>query len=258
MHYKTIVISDVHLGTKDSKTKELAQFLKNNSCDRLIINGDFIDAWHLMRKGKWGKKDTRVIRRILKMTEEHKTEVFYIRGNHDDFLDRLIPVNFGNIRIVNDMTIRSGDKKFFITHGDIFDIISYRFKWIANIGDIGYKFLLWMNRRHNKIRRLKGLPYHSLSQRIKHKVKMAVNFIADFETTMVDFARAHNYDGIICGHIHQPALKEIGNITYMNSGDWVETMSALVEKETGEWIIVFYETILEKQHQDKEENLANL
>jgi UDP-2,3-diacylglucosamine pyrophosphatase LpxH len=103
-----------------------------------------------------------------------------------------------------------------------------------------------MNRRHNKIRRLKGLPYHSLSQKIKHRVKMAVNFISDFEKTMVDFARAHNYDGIICGHIHQPALKEKENITYMNSGDWVETMSALVEKEPGEWEIVFYETILDK------------
>lgn len=247
MHYKTIIISDVHLGTRDSKTKELAQFLKNNSCNRLIINGDFIDAWHLMRKKSWGKKDTRVIRRILKMTEEHKTDILYIRGNHDDFLDRLIPVTFGSIRLLDDLTIRSGGKKLFITHGDIFDLISSRFKWIANLGDLGYKFLLWLNRRHNKIRRLKGLPYNSLSQKIKHRVKMAVSFISDFETTMVEFAKAHHYDGIICGHIHQPALKEIDGILYMNSGDWVETMSALVEHENGEWEIVYYETILDEE-----------
>jgi UDP-2,3-diacylglucosamine pyrophosphatase LpxH len=246
MHYKTIIISDVHLGTKDAKSKELAQFLKNNHCQRLIINGDFIDIWSLKRRGKWGSKETRVIRRILKMMEDHKTEVTYVRGNHDDFLDRIIPVEFGGLKMVNDLVIRSNGRKYFITHGDIFDVVSSRFKWIANIGDVGYKLLLWMNRRHNKIRRLKGLPYNSLSQKIKHKVKMAVNFISDFEQTMVEFAKSHHYDGIICGHIHQPALKTIDGIRYMNSGDWVETMSALIEDDEGRWEIVYYHTILEK------------
>jgi UDP-2,3-diacylglucosamine pyrophosphatase LpxH len=244
MHYKTIVISDVHLGTKDAKTKELAQFLKVNSCDRLIINGDFIDAWNLNRRGKWNNKDTRVIRRILKMMELHNTDVIYVRGNHDDFLDKVIPVQFGKIKVVDSLELVSGGIKYFVTHGDIFDVISRQFKWIANLGDIGYKLLLWMNRRHNKIRKLKGLPYHSLSQKIKHKVKMAVSFISDFEETMVEFARHNHYQGIICGHIHQPALKLIDDIIYMNSGDWVETMSALVEDENENWEIVYYHTIL--------------
>lgn len=252
MHYRTLVISDVHLGTRDSKTKELAAFLKNNSCDTLILNGDIVDVWHLRRRGSWRKRDTRIIRRVLKMMEDHKTSVIYVRGNHDEVLDNILPLEMGNFRIVRDMVLHSGGKRYFVTHGDIFDVITRDYKWLAHLGDLGYKLLLWMNKRHNRKRRLKGLPYDSLSQKVKHKVKLAVNYIGDFEEVMVKYARARDFDGIICGHIHQPANKTIHGMHYLNSGDWVESLSALAEIRDGEWEVVYYQSIIpERNASDK-------
>lgn len=249
--FKTIVISDVHLGTKDSKAKELANFLRHNHCHRLILNGDIVDAWNLKRRGKWKKNDTRVFRRILEMIERYDTEVIYIRGNHDDFLDKLIPFVFGGIRIVNNYELKSGNLTYFITHGDIFDVVSSKFKWLAIVGDIGYKILLWLNRRHNRKRALLGLPYDSVSQKIKQKVKLAVNFISDFETVMVEYAKARGYQGIICGHIHKPENKMIDGIHYLNSGDWVETLSALVEHQNGKWDVINYHTLIHPEISDE-------
>lgn len=214
------------------------------------MNGDMIDGWNLKRRGKWNKKDTRVFRRILKMMEEKKTEVIYIRGNHDDFLDSIVPLEIGKFNLVESYELKSGDKTFFVTHGDIFDVVSSKVKWLARLGDIGYKLLLWLNRWHNKRRRLKGLPYYSLSQEIKHKIKAAVSFMSDFEKVMVNYAKSRNYDGIICGHIHHPDMKTIDGIEYMNSGDWVESMSVLVENKDGEWEIVYYNTILTDKQQE--------
>ncbi len=242
--FKTIVISDVHLGTKDSKSKELAKFLKYNHCRRLILNGDIVDAWNLKRRGKWKKKDTRVFRRILSMIEHHGTEVIYIRGNHDDFLDKLVPFFFGNIKIVESYELKRENSTYFVTHGDIFDVVSSKFKWLAKVGDIGYKLLLWLNRRHNRRRALIGLPYDSVSQKIKQKVKLAVSYISDFEDVMVDHARKKGFDGVICGHIHKPDNKFIDGVHYLNSGDWVETMSALVEDMDGNWEVIYYDTVI--------------
>ncbi|MFP4470060.1 MAG: UDP-2,3-diacylglucosamine diphosphatase [Bacteroidales bacterium] len=243
-YFKTIVVSDVHLGTVDAKSRELAKFLKYNHSRRLILNGDIIDAWHLNHKGKWKKKDTRVFRRILEMIERHNTQVIYVRGNHDDFLDKMIPIVFGNIKIVDHFELVSKGRKYFVTHGDLFDVVSSRFTWLARVGDIGYKFLLWINRRHNKRRALRGLPYDSVSQKIKNRVKLAVSYISDFEQVMVDYVKMKGYTGIICGHIHKPENKIIDNVHYLNSGDWVETMSALVEDEEGNWQVIYYDTLI--------------
>ncbi|SMG50594.1 UDP-2,3-diacylglucosamine pyrophosphatase LpxH [Marivirga sericea] len=239
-HYKTLVISDVHLGTKGSKAKELVKFLKQCSCDRLILNGDIIDGWQLKKYGIWKRKHTRFFNRILKMIEEHKTEVIYLRGNHDDFLDQVLPFKVGNLTITRDLMIESNGRKFYVVHGDIFDSITTNLKWVAKLGDVGYTFLLWVNSKYNKYRRSKGLPYYSLSQVVKSKVKSAVSYIDDFEKQLVEIAKIKNCDGIICGHIHQPALKEIEGLIYMNSGDWVESMSALGEDENGNWSLVYY------------------
>ncbi|MBN1340411.1 MAG: UDP-2,3-diacylglucosamine diphosphatase [Bacteroidales bacterium] len=244
MHHKTIIISDVHLGTKDAKTRELSKFLKFNTCDRLILNGDIVDMWHLKRRGKWEKKDTRVFRRIIRMMKNYNTEVIYIRGNHDDFLDQFIPLQIGKFSVVSSFDIISKGKRYFVTHGDVFDAISTRFRWIAQLGDKGYKLLLWINRRHNNIRRFKGLPYSSLSQKIKQKVKIATRFISDYEITMADFARRRNYDGIICGHIHKAEILDVEGIKYMNSGDWVESFSALVEDHDENWQVVFFQSVI--------------
>lgn len=252
---KTIVVSDVHLGTKGSKAKELVRFLKQYKCQNLILNGDIIDGWQLRKSGKWKRKHTRFFSRILKMIEEDGTKVTYIRGNHDDFLDQILPFSMGNLEIKRDLIYESFGKKYYVVHGDVFDSVTSQFKWIAKLGDIGYTFLLWLNRQYNYRRMKKGLPYFSLSQSIKAKVKQAVKYIDDFETQLSSMARYKNCDGIICGHIHQPALKEIDGIDYLNSGDWVESMTALVEDEKGEWSLVYYsETDFSKKDKTNSED----
>lgn len=239
--YKTVIISDVHLGTEGSKAKEVTAFLKSISCEKLILNGDIIDGWQLKKGGSWKKKHTAFFRTILKMIETEHTKVVYLRGNHDDFLDQIIPFSLGkSFSIQRDIIITSGNKQFLITHGDIFDSVTSRFKWLAYLGDIGYTFLLTINKLYNKYRAWRGFPYYSFSQKIKQKVKEAVNYISDFEEKLAELAKANNCDGIICGHIHKPDIRQIEGITYMNSGDWVESMTALVEDFTGNWELFYY------------------
>lgn len=238
--FRTIVISDVHLGIKDSKAKELTRFLKYNSCKTLILNGDIIDGWQLRKGGKWKKMHTRLFSMLIKLAASGKTEIIYTRGNHDDFLDEIIPFGFGNFSIVRDLEIQCGDKTYYVVHGDLFDHITTNMKWIAQLGDVGYTLLLRINRYYNKRRQKKGLPYYSLSQKIKAKIKTAVSFIGSYEEKLSEIAKVKKCDGIICGHIHQPANKMIDGIHYLNSGDWVESLTALTETFDGEWNVVHY------------------
>ena len=247
--YPTIVISDVHLGTEHSKTSELAAFLRTVNCDTLIMNGDIIDGWHLQKggKGKWKKEHTDFFKIIMKMMENHNTKVIYVRGNHDDFIDHLAPFSFANISIVKDYMHKGfNGKRYYITHGDVFDNVTSNMVWLAKLGDIGYTFLLWINRFYNIYRAKRGLPYFSLSQSIKQKVKSAVSYISNFENELVALARTRKADGIICGHIHQAANRRIDGIHYMNSGDWVESMTALLEDEAGRWTVYKHgETVIQ-------------
>lgn len=238
--FKTIVISDIHLGTKGAKANELVRFLKLIKCDNLILNGDIIDGWQLKKSGTWKRKHTRFFNRILKMIDKDKTKVIYLRGNHDDFLDQILPLTIGKLSIQKDLIYESNGKKYFVTHGDIFDSITTNLRWIAYLGDIGYTFLLWFNRQVNHYRRKKGLPYFSLSQYIKKKVKSAVTYIDNYEKELAKMAKAKGCDGIICGHIHKAESRIIDGIEYHNSGDWVETMSALAEDFEGNWQVIFY------------------
>ena len=240
--YPTIVISDVHLGTEHSKTIELTDFLRTVNCGTLIMNGDIIDGWHLQKGGKdkWKKEHTDFFKVIMKMMENHNTHIIYIRGNHDDFLDHLAPLTFSNLSIMKDyMHVKNG-KRYYVVHGDVFDSITSKMAWLAKLGDIGYTFLLYVNRIYNLYRAKKGLEYYSLSQRIKQKVKSAVSYISNYENELVALARSRNADGIICGHIHQPANSTIDGLHYLNSGDWVETMSALLEHEDGTWEVYMH------------------
>lgn len=239
-HWKTLVISDVHLGTKDSKAKELSRFLKANTCDRLILNGDIIDGWQLKKSGKWKKKHTRFFKVILRMMRSCNTEVIYIRGNHDDFLDNVLPLFIGRMSILKDYILESSGKKYWVIHGDVFDTITSQFRWLARLGDTGYTFLLWINKLYNARRKRRGLPYFSLSKLVKEKVKGAVSYISDFENELVKLARQKKYDGIICGHIHTPANQMYDQIHYLNSGDWVESLTALSEDIEGNWKIIYY------------------
>ncbi len=250
-NYKTIILSDLHLGIRNSHVREVVHFLRHHQCETLILNGDIIDGWQLGKSGKWKKKHTSFFKILLNRLSNSSTKIIYLRGNHDDFLDEVLPLEIGNFSIQRDYTYDSFGKKYFVVHGDIFDTVTTRLKWIAKLGDTGYTFLLWMNRHYNNYRRKRGLPYYSLSAKVKQKVKTAVSFISDFETELCAVAKTENCDGVICGHIHQPANKTIGGIHYLNSGDWVETLSAVIETESGEWKIVYYNEWLAEHKERK-------
>lgn len=240
--YKTIVLSDIHLGIKASKAKEVLHFLKHHKCESLILNGDIIDGWQLRKNGKWKKQHSNFFKHIINLISKAKCdEIIYLRGNHDDFLDEILPFSLGNFKIKKHHIHIGVNKKYFVTHGDIFDNVTTKLKWIAKLGDVGYTFLLWLNRHYNNYREKRGLPYYSLSQVVKAKVKSAVSFISDYENELVKVAKARKCAGIICGHIHQPAIKTINGIEYLNSGDWVESLTALVEDVEGNWKIIYYQ-----------------
>ncbi|MFR9553240.1 MAG: UDP-2,3-diacylglucosamine diphosphatase [Rikenellaceae bacterium] len=256
--YKTIVISDVHLGSKWSAAKEATRFIKQNSCENLILCGDIIDGWAILRGSsqKWKRRHTNFISAILDLSLT--TKVTYIRGNHDDFLDRLMPLDFLNISVKEDMIYESCGKKYHVHHGDIFDSVTSRMGWISKLGDIGYSVLLWYNRIHNRRRIRKGLPYESFAKKIKHKVKSKVSSISNFETQITDLARSKGCDGVICGHIHHPEITDMNGIKYLNSGDWVESLSALVEDHEGNWSLYFHEKpseLLERIEERKAQQL---
>ena len=236
LSYRTVVLSDIHLGSRYSKVVEVGDFLSSVDCERLIFNGDTIDGWQLQKNNYafWGPDHARFFRVVMAMIEKHGTEVNFLRGNHDDFMDKIIPMFMGNLNIIKDMVLESGGNKYFVTHGDIFDSITSNMKWIAKLGDVAYNILLKINALYNRIRSLMGKPYYSCSQAVKNKVKKAGSNASDF------VARTKGCQGVICGHIHRPEDRMIEGIRYLNSGDWVETMSALVEDFDGNWSIVYY------------------
>jgi UDP-2,3-diacylglucosamine pyrophosphatase LpxH len=245
--YKSIFISDVHLGTRDCKALELHNFLKHNKCETLYLVGDIIDGWRIQQnKWMWNQTHSNVVQKILKLSKR-KTKVIYVAGNHDEFLRPLMPygIGFGDIEIVNQIEhVGIDGKRYLVIHGDIFDGISTIAPWLGFIGDKGYDLILNLNNKFNWIRRKMGFGYWSLSAYIKHKVKSAVDFIFDFEKNLIVYCKKRGFDGIICGHIHHSEIKEIDDIMYMNDGDWVESMTALVENYDGTWEIITWSEIL--------------
>ena len=239
--YRSIFISDVHLGTKDCKADELNNFLKHNTCETLYLVGDIIDAWKIQQnKLRWKQSHTNVIRCILGHAKRG-TKVIYVAGNHDEFLRPMIPYNvsFGKIEICNQTTHVGVDgKKYLVVHGDLFDGITRLAPWLSFLGDKAYDVILNINSRFNWIRHRMGFGYWSLSKFLKGKVKKAVDFIFKFEETLTDYAKKRNFDGVICGHIHNAEIKNIGDVIYMNDGDWVESMTALIEYHDGTWEII--------------------
>jgi len=240
-HYRTIVISDLHMGSKGCKAKLLNDFLRNHSSDCLILNGDIFDCWKI-QQNKWHFTNTqsKLLRRILKISMS-KTEVIYVLGNHDDFFRNFIPykINLGNIKVVNEFEyIGENKKRYLVTHGDMFDTVTRVHRWVSFLGDKAYDFLLRLNGVLNSIRNVFGLKYWSLSHYLKKKVKKAVDFIYHFEDTLAAYAKSKGYDGVIVGHIHVAEIKDLHGIDYMNSGDWVESCTALVEDDDGIWKII--------------------
>lgn len=244
--YRTIFISDVHLGTKGCKAELLNNFLKNNSCETLYLVGDIIDAWKIQQnKLKWKQSHTNVVRRILGFSK-HGTRVVYVAGNHDEFLRPMIPygVSFGMVEICNQICHEGVDgKRYMVVHGDLFDGVTRLAPWLSFLGDKAYDFVLDLNGRFNWIRHRMGFGYWSLSKWLKHRVKRAVDFMFKFEKTIAAYAKRKKYDGIICGHIHNAEIKDIDGIIYMNDGDWVESCTALVEHHDGAWEIITWQVI---------------
>ena len=251
LKFRTIIMSDVHLGAPDSQVEKANFFLKHTHCERLILNGDIIDGWSLRRSGTWQRGHTRFVRLVLKKMEKKGTEVIYIRGNHDDLLAKVLPLAFDNLRLVENFVHTAADgKRYICLHGDVFDAVTQNSRFVAILGDIGYQGLLRLNRYYNRYRRWRGKEPYSLSKAIKARVKSAVNYISRFEENVVKFARKRNCDGFICGHIHTAADKTIDGIRYLNSGDWIESCTAIVEHYDGRMEVLDYDHFAELVSED--------
>ena len=240
MKYQVVIVSDLHLGTKNSKAEEFLDFIDNHPTELLILNGDIIDGWALNRGAKWKKYHTKVISKLLKLS--NKTKIVWIRGNHDEFVQEFIGSHFGNIEVREDYVLEYSEhveydiwirKCYYVFHGDVIDVFITKYKWLSKLGAIGYDFALWLNRWYNRYRKWKNLPYQSISQKIKAGVKQATMYINDFETTALKMAEKKGCEGVICGHIHQPEDRKIKVKRYLNSGDWVENMSAILIDRSG-------------------------
>ena len=253
--YRSIFISDVHLGTRDCQADRLNNFLKHNSCDTLYLVGDIIDAWRIQQnKWRWKQSHTNVVRRVLGHAKRG-TRVIYIAGNHDEFLRPMIPYgfSFGLIEIHNQTEhIGADGRHYLVVHGDLFDGITRLAPWISFLGDKAYDVILSINSRFNWIRHRFGFGYFSLSQYLKTRVKKAVDFIFHFEKNLAAYCKKRGYDGVICGHIHHAEIKYIDGVRYMNDGDWVESCTALVEHWDGHWEIITWTK--EQDHVDVNNN----
>ena len=256
--YRSIWISDVHLGTPGCKAEYLVDFLKYNESEYLYLVGDIIDGWQLKRGWYWRQSHNDVIQKILRKSRKG-TRVVYIAGNHDEALRPFAGMAFGDIAIVDEAIhdLLNG-KKLWVTHGDLFDGIIQHAKWLAYLGDSLYTFILKLNNTFNHLRHKFGMSYWSLSQYLKHRVKNAVSFITQFETILTDEAKRRGYDGVLCGHIHKPEIRYINGILYCNDGDWVESLSAIVETYSGELKIIHwpYRASVVKSVENAEEEIT--
>ena len=253
LNVRTVILSDVHLGTPHSKADEVTHFLKHVRCERLILNGDIIDGWRLRRDGRWTKAHTRFIRRVLTLVQKKDTDVVYLRGNHDDFLARLLPMQFDRLRLVEDYVLESASGRYLVLHGDVFDGVVKNMVFLSHLGDMGYALLLRLNRAYNWFRRLRGKEYFSLSAAIKARVKQAVSFVGKFEEQVAALARERGCTGVICGHIHTAADKKIGDIHYLNSGDWVESLTAIVEHHDGRFELIAFKEFVTRFPMEKDD-----
>lgn len=239
-----VVISDVHLGTYGCQSKELTRYLKSIKPKKLILNGDIIDIWQF-NKRFWPKAHFAVIKQVINMLLDG-TEVYYLTGNHDEMLRRFSNASIGNFHLLDKMSLTIDDKKAWIFHGDVFDATMKHAKWLARLGGIGYDLLIMLNSFINFVLTKMGKEKMSLSKRIKNSVKSAVKYIQDFEQVASDLAVENNFDYLICGHIHQPQIKVMqdsqqrGEVLYLNSGDWIENLTAL-EYNQGAWKLYQYD-----------------
>ncbi|HEY4072084.1 MAG TPA: UDP-2,3-diacylglucosamine diphosphatase [Herbaspirillum sp.] len=248
IRFRTIWISDVHLGTTGCQAKKLLQFLRATESETLYLVGDIIDGWQLKRRWYWDQVHNNVVQNVLKKARKG-TNVIFVPGNHDEAVRQFIGLDFGGIKIRDELVHTTADgKRMLVLHGDRFDGVIACAKWLAYLGDSMYTMILKFNQWFNTWRARAGLPYWSLSQYLKLKVKNAVSYITSFEDALAVEAAKKGLDGVICGHIHKPEIRDIGGIKYCNDGDWVESLTALVEEASGELRLVTCQEIMERKH----------
>lgn len=243
--YRTIWISDLHLGTRNSKAGFLLDFLKSTESDTLYLVGDVIDGWAMKRSWYWAQSHNDVIQKILRKARKG-TDIVFITGNHDEFLRQFGKLQFGRITMTPQAIHQTADgKRFLVLHGDQFDNVMKYARWLALLGDHAYEMALTVNRWFNHFRLKMGYPYWSISAYLKYKVKNAVNFISSFEETVVRESKRSNVDGVVCGHIHHAEMRTLEGFLYCNTGDWVESCTALVEHMDGRLEILRWVDIMQ-------------
>jgi len=236
--YRALFISDIHLGTRACQAQAFVDFLRENDADRIYLVGDIIDFWQLRRGAHWPQDHLAVLQKLMRLVRKG-ARLTYIPGNHDEMLRAYCGSTFGGIEIArNAMHETTDGRKFLIIHGDEFDVVVRYAKWLAFFGDWAYGVALWLNTHLNRLRREMGLPYWSLSAFLKHKVKQAVNYIGEFEAALAAEARKRGAQGVVCSHIHHAAQREINGMTYINTGDWVESCTAVSESHSGEFRVI--------------------
>ena len=250
--FRTIWISDVHLGTKGCNAELLIDFLDTTDSETMYLVGDIIDGWRLKKKVYWPAAHNDIVWRILKRAKRG-TRIVYVPGNHDEMVRQFAGMNFGGVEIERAAVHTTADgRRLLVMHGDEFDAVMLAHRWLAVVGDAAYTLLMGLNRWVNLVRRRFGLPYWSLSKMAKHKVKNAVAFISAFEEVVAKAAAGRGVDGVVCGHIHTAEMREVSGIEYFNDGDWVEGCTALVEHFDGQMEILHWPEEIARREAERE------
>ena len=239
--YKSVFISDLHLGSKHCNADKLLKFLDGLETEKLYLVGDIIDGWRLQKKWYWPNKHNKIVQKLIKIAK--KSEVIYITGNHDEFLRTIPNINIGEVTVYNRYDhIGVDGKRYLVTHGDMFDHLmrTRGGRFVMHLGDIAYDGLLYLNRLVNVLRKIFNRPPWSLAKFLKNKAKVAASYIGDFEQEMSTYCKKKGYNGVICGHIHHATIKNFDGVVYMNDGDWCESCTALVETKAGNFEIIQY------------------
>jgi UDP-2,3-diacylglucosamine pyrophosphatase LpxH len=248
--YRTLFLSDVHLGTRGCQAELLLDFLKYNDAPTIYLIGDMIDGWRLKSGWYWPQSHNDVVQKLLRKVRKGARMV-YVPGNHDEFARDYTGHVFGGVEVADHAYhVTADERRLLIVHGDQFDIVVQHARWLAFLGDWAYTFALWVNIFVNKIRRTLGFPYWSLSSWAKLKVKNAVNFIGAFESALAEAARRHDADGVVCGHIHHASIRDISGVLYVNTGDFVESCTAIAEHHDGRLEILRWQTTAGERHRE--------
>ena len=245
--FRTLFLSDVHLGTRGCQAERLVEFLRHHDAETIYLVGDIVDGWQLRSSWHWPQAHNDVLQKLLRKVRKG-TRIVYIPGNHDEFLREYCGMHFGGVEITESaIHVAADGSRYLVIHGDLFDIVIKHARWLALLGDKAYDAAIAANTLFNKVRRLFGLTYWSLSKWAKLKVKNAVKFIGEFERTLAAEAHRHGVDGIICGHIHHAAIQETSGIRYVNCGDWVESCPAVAEHADGKLEIIVWTALAQAE-----------